>query len=446
MSPQAEGQVGAQQHSEVLKEYGGLYNDAALQSYVTRVGQSVARNTERAEVQYNFYVLNSPVINAFALPGGFVYVTRGLLAVMNDEAELAAVLGHEIGHVTGRHQAARYSQGVLASLGANVVAAAVGDPNVTRALGVGSNLYMSSYSRGQESEADRLGTRYLSRAGYDPAAMADFLSAMDGFIKTEARVMGKDGPKFSYFASHPQTGQRVSEARSDAARYNGAANRQREAFLRAIDGMIYGDAPEQGFTRGYQFYHPGMGFTFAAPEGYDILNQPSKVIAGGRDGTVIVLDRAVNAGRLDPASYITQVWLENSRPVRAEPLTINGLDAATASFDGTINGAPVEIRLVAIAWGADEIFRFQFAIPRGAGAGTMEALKRTTYSFRAMTDQERSTIKPQRIGIITAGNGDTVETMARKMSVDKGAVERFIALNNLTARRVESGRLYKVIQ
>ena len=447
MSRESEASIGAEQHSQILKQYGGTYNNPSLAAYVNEVGQRVARNTERPEVHYTFTLLDSPIVNAFALPGGYVYVTRGLLAVANDEAELAGVLGHEIGHVTARHQAARYSQGLLTTLGASVIGAAVGDANITRALGVGNNLYMSSYSRDQESQADQLGIRYLSRAGYDTFAVSDFLDAMGAYTATESRIEGKQDQEFSYFSSHPQTADRVAQANADAGTYSkGTAERWQAKYLSAVRGMTYGDNPDQGVTRGHEFLHPKLGFAFEVPAGYKIVNEPSQVVAAGKDGSVIVLDMDKNERGLAPAAYMMQDWMKGERPGNPETLSINGLPAATDQFQGTLNGRPVTIRVVAIQWSPTEIFRFQMAMPQGVEASTVEGLKRTTYSFRRLTQAERASIRPQTIQLVTAKTGDTVESLAGRMQVEAGAVERFKALNALKGgARVESGRAYKII-
>lgn len=443
MPASSEAAIGAQQHEQIVAQYGGTYNDPQLRAYVERVGQSVARNTERHDVQYHFTLLDSPVVNAFALPGGYVYVTRGILAVANDEAELAGVLGHEIGHITARHQASRYSQGVLTTLGATLIGAAVGDANITRALGVGNNLYMSSYSRDQESEADLLGIRYLNRAGYDTMAVSDFLNAMDQYTSTENRIEGKNEAEVSYFSSHPQTGGRVVKAAQEAGRYEPQANRGAAPYLAAIKGMTYGDSAEQGFVRGRVFYHPRLGFTFTAPEGYAIANQPDQIAAAGKDGAVMMLDLASNPSRRAPLEYLVQDWMKGERMNAPESISINGLPAATDSFPGTLNGRPVNIRVIAIQWEPDSIFRFQIAIPQGAGAGTIDGLKSASYSFRRMTGAERASIKPQRLTVVTAGPGDTAESLAGRMAVDKAALERFRVLNG--NRRVVAGGQYKLI-
>jgi predicted Zn-dependent protease len=444
MSRESEASIGAQQHDEIVAQYGGVYKDAGLQAYVNEIGQRVARNTERRDVNYKFTLLDSPIVNAFALPGGYVYVTRGLLAVANDEAELAGVLGHEIGHVTGRHQAARYSQGVLTTLGASIVGAAVGDANITRALGVGNNLYMSSYSRDQEMEADALGIRYLSRAEYATQAMGSFLGAMGRYVALEGRIEGKEDQSASYFSSHPQTQERVSAAAREARSYPPAtSDRGADRYLKAISGMTYGDSADQGFVRGRDFYHPSLGFTFKIPANYQVSNQPTRIAAAGPDGSLIVVDRAQNRRGLDPVNYLVQDWMQGERMNNPEEITINGMRAATDSFPGTMNGRQVNIRVVAIEWSRNEVYRFQIAIPAGLGTAALDDLKSTTYSFRRMTDAERATQKPQRIALVKAGAGDTVETLARRMQVDKAPAERFRVLNDVT--QVTPGRTYKII-
>lgn len=447
LSPRAEASIGAEQHEGIIKQYGGVYPNTAIQSYVNDIGQRVARNTERPDVTYRFTVLDSPIVNAFALPGGYIYVTRGLLAVANDEAELASVLGHEVGHVTARHQAARYSQGILTTLGATIIGAAVGDASVTRALGVGSNLYMSSYSRDQESEADLLGIRYLSRAGYDPRAMADFLQAMGRYTSTEDRLNGKGGEQLSYLSTHPQTAERVAAARAQSKSWPAPTRPRGEGvYLQTMRGMTYGDSVAQGFVKGRTFYHPQLGFAFNVPPGYQISNQPSRVAAAGPGGTLIVFDRARNARNLDPLGYLVQDWMQGERMNNPENIAINGMSAATDSFPGTMNGRPVDIRIVAIEWARGEVYRFQIAIPKGVGGEALDDLKAMTYSFRRLSGREVEQIRPQRLDLVTAKAGDTVEGLARLMSVENGAVERFLALNNLNpGAGLQSGRAYKIV-
>lgn len=448
MSPGQESSIGAQEHGKILRQFGGLVEDPALQAYVSGIGSRLVANTERPDVVYQFFLLDSPVINAFALPGGYVYVTRGLLAVAGSEAELAAVLAHEIGHITARHAAERYSHGVVTSLGAAILAAAIDSKSAAQALGVGSDLYISSYSRKQESQSDELGIRYLHRAGYDPAAMASFLTALDRTTAFEKQESGEGGGEsFSYFSTHPQTGTRAAEARAIAASYPPPAAPAGGNYLQHIDGLIYGDSPDQGFVRGTAFWHPGMGFTFSVPDGYVMANSPAQVLAKDKaSGAVILFDSVANTQNLDAMTYLTQIWMKGEPVADAETIDINGRRAATGSFSGTINRIPVTVRLVAVEWKPGVFFRFQMAIPARAAGTVSEGLKRTTYSLREMTAAERRDIRPRRLKIVTAKPGDSVTTLSAAQPYPSLKEQRFRALNSMAAsENVIAGKTYKTV-
>ncbi|MGB4056872.1 MAG: M48 family metalloprotease [Alphaproteobacteria bacterium] len=445
MSPSQENSVGASEHQKVQQQF-GFYDDPALLSYVRDVGAKVTRETERPDVQYKFYVIDSPIVNAFALPGGYIYASRGLLALSNSEAELGAVLAHETGHITARHSAERYSHGVVTSLGAAVLGAAVGSNGVSQALGVGSNLYLSSYSRGQENEADSLGLRYMTRGGYDPDAMSAFLQNLQNDTSLEKRLQGSEGGEsISYFSSHPATAERVNSTRAQSGQYPRGGAVGRDRHFAAIDGMTYGDSPAQGFVRGRSFVHPGLGFTFDAPDGFVIQNQPEQVVAVSKTGAAIIFDIAPGASGMNPMGYLTQSWMKGEPVEAPENITVNGMPGATAGFSGNLNGKPVNIRLVAIAWG-DKIARFQVAIPQNASASLVNAMKSSTYSFRGLSESERRNVKPYRVRIVTAGAGDTVSSLAARMAYDDLKEDRFRVLNGLgSGESVKSGQKYKII-
>ncbi len=448
MSPAQENQVGAQENAKVMKTYGIPENSQNLQAYVNQVGQRVAQDTERPDVQYKFTLLDSSMVNAFALPGGYVYVTRGLMALANNEAELAGVMAHEIGHVTGRHSAERYSHGVLTSLGAMALSIALDNGAASQAIGVGSELYMTSYSRSQESQADDLGIRYLYKSGYDTFSMASFLNALDGNDALSAAEKGKQGGGVDYFATHPKTADRVSKAMATAGGYLANQKTQnRDQYLRMLDGMTYGDSAKQGFVRGQTFWHPQMDFTFTAPAGFTLSNQPTQVVASSKQtGAIIILDSVANQRGLDPMSFLNQVWLQGKPATGVEMIDINGKQAATANLAGTVQGQPVAIRVVAVQWAPNTIFRFQMAIPNGAQAGLIEELKRTTYSLRHMTAQEKQSIQPRKIKIVTAGAGDNIASLSSRMSVDSNSEAHFRVLNGLNSGdQVQAGQLYKLV-
>ncbi len=449
MSPQQEIRTGATEHQKVMQTYGAKYDGTPLQAYVNEVGQRVVKNTERTDVQYKFYVLDTPMVNAFAIPGGYIYVTRGLLALANSEDELASVLAHETGHITGRHSAERYSRGILTSLGAAALSVALDSADATQAIGLGTELYTKQYSRGQEEEADRLGVRYLAQAGYDPGAMARFLHDMDRYATLEDRLAGRSGSEtFDFFSTHPQTAGRVSAATAEAGKYPAAAQpaAQDVNYLARISGLVYGDNPEQGFVRGQDFYHPGLGIAFSVPAGFTLSNQPDKVVASGPDGTVMVFDGAANPDGLNAQTYLAREWLKGEQTGPVQSLTIDGKPAASILFGSPLNRAPMDIWLTAIQWGADRFYRFQIGLPQKASPALRDSLQKSMASLHVMTDAERNAVQPYRIETVTAAAGDTVQTLTARMAAVPAKLERFRALNGLDeTAEITPGRIYKFI-
>lgn len=441
----SEAKVGAQEHAKIEGQF-GKFMTGPIATYVADVGKRVAKNTERKDVQYRFYVIDSPMVNAFALPGGYIYISRGLLTLANSEAELAAVLGHEIGHVTARHAAERMSQGLVVGIGASILGAASGSQSIGQAANVGANLYISSYSRSQEHQSDELGVRYLSRAGYDPGAMAKFLRSLDAQSKLEAKEAGKQGTGFNYFSTHPLTAERVSEAAEEAKKFPVSDVINRARYLSAINGITYGDSASQGFARGTTFYHPEIGFTFTVPGGSRIQNSPSQVAAAHPNGTLIVFDNARDKSNPSPSSYIKQGWLRGEQNGKVESMTINGMRAATTSFSGNVQGRPVIVRLVAIEWKPGEFFRFQMAVPKTVSSSFESQLKKSAYSFRRLSASEKQSLKPKRLIVLEAPAGSTIASMASKMKVDGNKAEKFRILNGmLFGEKVIAGQPYKIV-
>lgn len=452
MPAAAEARIGAEEHQKILQEYGGTIEDASIQQYVTGVGQKIVPHTERMNVDYTFTVLDSPVVNAFALPGGYVYITRGILALANSEAELAAVMAHEIGHVTARHSAERYSHSVLTGLGATILSAAIDAPGAGDALGLGANLYLSSYSRSQEHQADDLGVRYLSRAGYDPRAMASFLTGLQRYSALEAREAGRENTdKPNYFSTHPVTSDRISASSAAATGYPSSGVLNREDYLRAIDGMQMGSSAEQGFMAGNTFVHPGIGFKFDIPAGFRTQNTPAQFIAASprQNGPVILFEAGRKNSGQSIRDYLVQNILKNDMTGATDlaEITVNGLPAATVQRNGTINGINAAIRMVAIEWDANTVFQFYMAMPQGTTAAEVEALKRTSYSFERLSPAAIREYQPKRLVIATARSGDTVQSLASGFpDNDSLNEERFRVLNGLSsADNVQAGRMYKVI-
>lgn len=446
MSPAQENTIGAQEHEKILKQY-GLYDNQELRRYIDKIGAKIVADTERPDVEYKFFLLDDPMINAFALPGGYIYLTRGLMALSNTEAEIAAVLGHEAGHITGRHSAERYSRGVATTVGATILSAVIGSSGVSEALGVGTDLYLKSYSRAQENESDSLGIRYLMRAGYDPYGMSGFLSNLqaekdlDNKINKRQQQLGS-----AYLSTHPATDERVRRTQIEAGQFPVTGIINRDVYLRKIDGITYGSSAKQGLIRGQSFYHTEIGFAFEVPNGFQLINQPDKVLATAENGTLIVFDIGGNKNQYDALTYLRDVWLQGQDASNVERVKINGMDAATVLTRGRVNGSVRDMRLVTIEWTPTQIVRFQFFMPGAYSRSIDESFKRAAFSFERLSAQARSKIKPYRIKVVQARAGDTVSSMASRMAQDDFKEDRFRVLNGLGANEgVISGRLYKLV-
>lgn len=448
MSPGQEARIGAKQHPRILKAFGGSFDDQELEDYVNEIGQKLVPHTERQDVKYQFFVLDTPEVNAFAVPGGYIYVSRGLLALANSEAELAAVLAHEIGHITARHSAERVSHGLLTSLGAAVVSSAVEGQGVSQLASLGADLYIKSYSRKQEHQADELGIRYLQRAGYDTKAMGRFLRQLDAHSTLQEKITGRaQEPPLSYFSTHPLTRDRVERSFDMATNYAENDNIiQREPYLNALDGLIYGDSARQGFVRGQRFIHPKLGFTFTAPPGFSIINKPQEVVMAGPSGALAIFDAAGNPGGISPMRYLQDVWLKGEATQNPQYITIDDKAAATAQFRGRVNNQAMAIRLIAVEWNPDLFYRFQIAIPVGASAELVTQLKEMTYSLRPLNEQEKQELEPYQLDIARASQAQTVQDFAAQMPHDRYKLDRFRVLNGLWPDGgVEEGALYKLV-
>jgi predicted Zn-dependent protease len=450
IGPEQEAAMGAEEHPKIVAQFGGVYDeDPALTAYVNEIGRRLGHVTETPDQRFTFTILDSDVVNAFALPGGYVYVTRGLVALANSEAELAGVIAHEIGHVVARHTAQRVTQGLLANLGAAVLGAALGSPAVADVAQIGAAAYVQSYSREQEYEADDLGVRYLTRVGYAPEAMAGFLASLQAESALAAKIAGREGgePEASLFSSHPRTPDRIRRA-AQAARASviGDPIVGRDSYLFHIQNVVYGDSPEQGFVRGRVFVHPELGFRFEVPEGFRLQNSPAAVIATREDGAAIRFDGAKVPAGLSMPRYLASEWLPQARLDDVERITVNGMEAATATAEGSTDSGPVDVRPVAIRFGGDQVYRFLFVSPARATAGLRDAYRRTTYSFRPLDAGEAASYRPKRIRIVEVAQGESPESLARTMAVDDFALERFRVLNGLApGQPLPAGTLVKIV-
>jgi predicted Zn-dependent protease len=439
--------LGAEQHPKLLKRFGGAYDDPEMAEYVSSVGRLLARTSELPELGWTFTVLDSPIVNAFALPGGYVYVSRGLVVLAENEAQLASVLAHEIGHVTARHSAERYGSQQLAGV-ATILSGVLLGRTGAQASAALSQVAIASYSRDQELEADTLGIRYLQRAGYDPDASAAFLKKLQRQSALVAKLAGRpgDGDDFSLLQTHPRTVQRVREAR---VRAGGGRVRDpmtaREIYLEKIDGMIYGHSPRQGFVRGRDFLHPELRLAFQVPRGYRIRNGTTSVLARGPDGGLLVFDRAPADASDDPARYLARQWGKGVRLQGLTRLELDGMPAATAAARARVGGGVRTVRLAAIRHAPGTTYRFLF-VPEGRGPPDAAA-RATLESFRKLSRAEAADLEPRRLRLHTVRAGESVEGLARRLPYDDLRLERFRVLNALDANvRLAPGRVVKLVE
>ncbi len=441
VSPQEEERTGREMHPQILQEF-GRYQDERVQSYVTRVGQSLVPHSEMPNAQWTFTVLDSPIVNAFALPGGYVYITRGLMALAQDEAELASVLGHEMGHVTARHAAQRQTAAVGAGLLGVLVGAVTGSGDLANLSAGTGQAVVASYSRDQEFQADDLGLRYIGRAGYDVNASSSFLNRMGEQSRLEAAMMGQPGRvnQTNIMATHPRTPDRVARAAREAKASGGSGTRlNRDAYLAVLDGMVYGDSAEQGFVRGQRFIHPRLGFGFEVPSGYRLHNRSDSVLAQSGNGGVMIFDSQRGSGSL--ANDFARAT--NNAAGDVQRTEINGFEAIAGTVRGSLNNRPVTVRVVTLRYSDNTVYRFRSANLNG---GQDLSADHAARSFRRVSGSEAA-MQPHRVRVVTVRAGDTVQSLAGRMPFADYRVERFRLLNGLGSDgSVTPGQRVKIIQ
>ncbi|MFT5486147.1 MAG: putative Zn-dependent protease [Paracoccaceae bacterium] len=449
LSQSQEIQMGRENHPKIIKEFGGEYGTPALKRYVDGIGQLLAKTSERPDLKFTFTVLNSDIINAFATPGGYVYITRGLMALADNEAQLAGVLAHEIGHITALHHARRHGQSLLANIGLAAVGI-LGGREVAQVGQLGAVSLLQSFSRGNEYEADELGVRYLSRVGFDPTAMAGFLSKLRADTRLSALRRGESPDKvdqFNYLATHPAPAARVKRAAA-LAREKNVKNPMtaRDIYLSKLDGLLYGSDPDEGFIRGQDFLHPKLRFAFAVPAGFNLMNSNRAVYALGPNKSRIIFDRAGKPVAGSMENYVGRVWGSKMRLRDLETIRANGLEAATATTQVRTKDGTFDARLTAYRVDAKTIYRMIFLT---AGAETNRlatGLRRTTYSFRRLSTTEASRLRPLVLRIVTVQRGDTVESLASRLPYSDYKLERFEVLNGISRNdRLRRGQKLKMV-
>ncbi|MGK7311533.1 MAG: M48 family metalloprotease [Candidatus Longimicrobiales bacterium M2_2A_002] len=429
------------EYSAQVEQQIGVVQDEALQQYVEAIGLEMARASERPDLPWRFRVLDDPTPNAFALPGGFIYVTRGLMSLMGSEAQLASVLGHEIGHVTARHSVSQMSRAQLAQLGLGVGMVVLGE-DVQQYAGLASaglGVLFLKYGRDDERQSDRLGFRYALDAGYDVREMADVFRSLE-----RASELAGAGSLPTWLSSHPSPPERVEAVRErvDTVTRSLAGLRvARAEYLRQVDGLVYGKDPRAGyFTDGSTFIHPQMAFSMEFPAGWQQQNLRDQVVAASEEGDGIVQLTLADAGPAEAArTFAAQDGITAARP---EPGTINGFDAVAVPF--TAEGeTPVRGVATFLADG-DRTFQLLAYSAAGAYERYAPAFRSWTNSYARVSDPALLNVEPERIAIVELPTGSTLEGFE---SIYPSAIglEELALLNQVDgpAARLEAGRLVK---
>jgi predicted Zn-dependent protease len=374
-------------------------------------------------------------MNAFAVPGGYLYITRQLLGLMNDEAELASVLGHEAGHIAARHSKERQRAGILSQIlavGATLVSGSGQIGQLAGQLGQG---FFLKYSRDQEFEADALGVQYIAGAGYDPTASATFLASLGAATLLESRAAGRNDERStpSWARTHPLSEDRVRRATQNAQKtgLTGRGLRNREQFMAQIDGLMVDDDPKQGVIEGRTFVHPDLRLRFEVPTGYGMQNGARAVSIVGQRGQAMFSTGQFN-GNL--GTYISQAFRavvgQQAQVNASQPrsTTINGIPAAYSSARVATQQGQVDLTIVAYQWDQNTAYHFALVTPAGSGVGPFESM---IGSLERITSQQAAAIRPRVIDVVTVGPRDTVQTLAARMAYNDFKEERFRVLNGL---------------
>ena len=450
---------GAKYHPEILKEFGGAYQSPQT-AYVERVGKKIALQSGLANSEGEFTVtfLNSAVNNAFAIEGGYVYITRQLAALCNSEAEMAGVLGHEVGHTAARHSKKRQKQATLANiigvLG-TIGGAMIGDNGgLAGALGGAAKQYSGQlaqlftlkYSRGQEEQADDLGIKYLSKAGYDPSALSAMLNSLALQTAVDAKVAGLNAHSVPEWAStHPDPAKRVVRAATNAKKYPVSTVRNADAHFKAIDGMMYDDDPREGVIEGQEFLHPDLRLRFAVPSGFGMSNGTQAVTISGNGGKALFLTPGFHGGPqafIDGALQSVGGDQQQVNYGSIQQTTVNGIPAFYASANvQTQQSGTVTLTVFAYEWAPNQAFHFVTIAPANSTPFTsmFESVSR-------LTDKQAADIKPRKVRVVTVGRSDTVATIAAQMAYKNFQTERFLALNGLSGNATLSrGQKVKIV-
>jgi predicted Zn-dependent protease len=443
MSEAQEIQIGKQTDVEI-RQVMPPYDDTGLQQYVERIGQEMARRSHRPDLPWTFSVVDVPAVNAFALPGGYIYVTRGLLAHMTDEAELAGVLGHEIGHVTARHSAQAYTRAVggqAALLGLGIFVPATRP--FGEAMGTGLQLLFLKYGRDDELQSDRLGAEYAAAGGWDPGGVPDFLTTLSR-ISEETDRRGIP----NWLSTHPQPDDRIVKVQAAVAKARTGEGRRNEAeFLARVDGIVFGDNPEQGIVRGDEFLHPDLRFALRFPNDWRISNSPQQVVAEapGRNAYMLLQLEQQPQGRTIEEIAVRGMQRRGLQPLQGSTTRVNGLDAHVGLYRGQLEGlGDVGVRAAYILHNRN-VYMLVGLAPAQGFQQVDDQFGGSIRTFRALSRGEAENIRPNLIDLDTVRPGDTWQAIAERSGNVVDASTLAIMNGSAVTEPPQAGKRIKIV-
>jgi predicted Zn-dependent protease len=435
--------MGQQADAEVRREM-GLYDDPELQRYVADIGQRIARISHRPSLPWQFAVVDHPAVNAFALPGGFIYITRGILPYLQDEAELAGVLGHEIGHVTARHSAQQATRAMGGQIG--MIALGIFVPSTrpfSDVASAGLGVLFMKFGRDDEREADRVGIEYAAKGGWDPSAVPDVLQTLSRMDELSKRGVP------NWLSTHPEPAERVIEARPLVAKFTSPETRERnrDEYLRRISGIMVGDNPKDGVVRGNAFLHPVMRFALEFPEGWDVMNSPEQVAAQEPGQQHYMLLQLVDRPQGNTAEEIATraMTAAGFRRVEGQATTLGGLDAYLGFYQGQISGiGRVTMRAAHVIQGRQVYVLAGFA-PEAEFGKSDRAIAASIRTFRELSTREAAEIRANRLDFYTVRPGDTWQSIAARGGGLVKATELAIMNHHAVNEQPSPGERIKIV-
>jgi len=457
MSINQEIAMGKQSDPEVIRAF-GLYPDDKIQRFISEKGQRMARISHRRDLKYEFKVLDSPVINAFAVPGGYIYFTRGILAHFNNEAEFAGVLGHEIGHVTARHSARQYSKNMVAQVG--FIAGMIASPyfrQYAMETSQAMQLLFLKFGRDAETQSDKLGVEYSSKIGYDAVHMANF-------FKTLKRMRTKSGQTVPTFMStHPDPGDRYNNVRKLAKEYQARQTQgeqfstHRDRYLRLIDGIVYGEDPRQGFVESNVFYHPTLKFKMNVPSGWQHVNSPTQFQMGPKDGKAMMMLTLAKESSLQAArdNFVKSHQLK----IVGQPTPkLNGLKAIAVVAEqqqqqqqpqqqqAQQQQQPIRVMAYFIEHGG-KIYTYLGVTSLDQWSYYQSLFTTTLNKFSKLSDPSKLNVKPERVKVITVPQSTTLSNVFKQNGIEAKRMEEIAILNSMMLTdNVKQGTLIKVLE